>query len=407
MDADDAPDRAVRGTPRRLLVVSQYWEPAQLAGGARSTARVVASLGEDVETWVVAGDRDVGDAEPWPDLDAGWSERSGGIQVHHQAWDREAGRRVAAAIAEVRPDVIYLPSLFAPGSLAVLWRRALGVLRVPVVVAPEGELHPGALAHHAARKRVVVTLVRAAGLGRRLWWRAADDTEAAHLLAALGRRARVRVAPDLHDPPAPVPDRVRRKEPGSARVVLLGSIVPKKKPAHALEMLWPLRHQVQVDLYGPAVDADEWARCRSVLDRAEPGVAWAAHGPVDHDEVAGIFAAADLFVLPTLGENYGYAIAEALEAGCPVLTSDQTPWRHLLGDGCGWDLPLEPVTAWQDRVREVIGWDDEARSVARRAAVARAATARATEEADRSAWRDLLRSAAPVDGPGAADTMRP
>jgi glycosyltransferase involved in cell wall biosynthesis len=397
----------VSGTRRRLLVVSQYWAPAQLAGGARSTARVVAALGDDVETWVVAGDRDVGDTEPWPDLATGWTEQGDGVRVLHQAWDRDAGGRVAAAIAEVRPDVIYLPSLFAPGSLAVLWRRATGRLRVPVVVAPEGELHPGALAHHAGRKRAMVALVRSAGLGRRLWWRAADPAEAAHLRAALGRRVRVREAPDLHDPPAPVPDAGRVKEPGSARVVILGSVVPKKGPARALELLWPLRHQLQLDLYGPSVDADEWARCRAVLDRVEPDVAWAAHGPVEHGAVAGIFAAADLFVLPTLGENYGYAIAEALEAGCPVLTSDQTPWRGLAADGCGWDLPLEPVDAWQARVREVIAWDGDDREAARRSAFARAAAARATEGADRAAWRELLRATAPVDGAGTTGTMPP
>ncbi|MBX3286169.1 MAG: glycosyltransferase family 4 protein, partial [Actinobacteria bacterium] len=355
---------------RRLLVVSQYWEPAELAGGARSTARVVAALGDDVETWVVAGDRDVGDLEPWPALEPGWQQRRGRVRVQHQAWDRGAGRRVADAVAEVEPDLVYLPSLFAPGSLAVLWRRAVGRLRVPVVVAPEGELHPGALAHHAGRKRAVVVLVRAAGLGRRLWWRAADDAETEHLRAALGRRTRVRVAPDLHDPPQPVPATAldRPKVPGSARVVLLGSIVPKKGPSRALELLWPLRHQVRVDLYGPAVDADEWGRCRAILDRVEPEVAWAAHGPVGHAEVPGILAAADLLVLPTLGENYGYALAEALEAGCPVLTSDQTPWRDLAADGCGWDLPLDPAAAWTERVREVVAWDAGAREAARRAA---------------------------------------
>lgn len=397
------------GPTRRVLVVSQYWEPAQLAGGARSAARVVAALGPGFETWVVAGDRDVGDAVPWPEVTDGWVPRADGVQVRHQAWDRGAGARVAAALAEVRPDVVYLPSLFAPGSLAVLWRRALGLVRASVVVAPEGELHPGALAHHAGRKRAVVALVRAAGLGRRLRWRAADDAEAAHLRVALGRRARVHVAPDLHDPPAPLPDLAGAppKEPGSARVVLLGSIVPKKGPSRALELLWPVRHEVRVDLFGPEVDADEWARCRAVLDRTEPEVAWTAHGPVDHHAVAGIFAAADLFVLPTLGENYGYAIAEALEAGCPVLTSDQTPWRDLAADGCGWDLPLEPASAWTERVREVVAWDHGARDATRRAALARAARARATEDADRQAWRDLLGAAATVDGSGAAGTMRP
>ncbi|MEZ5176888.1 MAG: glycosyltransferase [Acidimicrobiales bacterium] len=165
---------------------------------------------------------------------------------------------------------------------------------------------------------------------------------------------------------------------------------------------------MRVDLYGPAVDADEWGRCRAILDRVEPEVAWAAHGPVGHAEVPGILAAADLLVLPTLGENYGYALAEALEAGCPVLTSDQTPWRDLAADGCGWDLPLDPAAAWTERVREVVAWDAGAREAARRAALHRAVRARATEPADREAWRTLLGAAlAPGPRHGRAGTMRP
>jgi hypothetical protein len=34
-------------------------------------------------------------------------------------------------------------------------------------------------------------------------------------------------------------------------------------------------------------------------------------------------------------------ILESLSAGRPVLISDQTPWRELEKDRCGWDVSLE------------------------------------------------------------------
>ena len=93
----------------RLLVVSQYWEPAELAGGARSTGRAVAALAGPVDTWVVSGDRDVGDAGPWPTPVA----RSGGdrrvgrpwtaARVRYQRWDRGAGARVRPGGRRDRP----------------------------------------------------------------------------------------------------------------------------------------------------------------------------------------------------------------------------------------------------------------------------------------------------------------
>ena len=44
--------------------------------------------------------------------------------------------------------------------------------------------------------------------------------------------------------------------------------------------------------------------------------------------------------MPTLGENFGHSILEALAASLPVLISDQTPWRDLEMRKAGFDLPL-------------------------------------------------------------------
>lgn len=391
-----APGRAAGDAPR-LLVVSQYWAPAELAGGARSTGRAIDALCGEVEAWVLAGDRDVGDPEPWPDLPATWVERDG-VHVWAQPWDGGAGGRLRAAIDEVRPDAIYLPSLFAPGSLAV-WRHRIARAPMPaVVVAPEGELHPGALAHHTWRKRAVLGLLRATGALRSVHWRAADELEAEQIRTAAGRRAQVSIAPDLHDPPdaSRAPVRSATKEPGRARVAFVGTIVPKKGLHRALELLWPMRHEVDLDVYGPVGSAHEWARCEAVLDRCEPEVRWTAHGPLPHAEVASRLADADLLILPTLGENYGYVIAEALEAGCPVLISDRTPWRGLAEHRCGWDLPLDDLQAWRRRVSAVVGWDEEDRQRAGDAARRRAASERADGRAAAAAWLALVHGALPA-----------
>ena len=40
----------------------------------------------------------------------------------------------------------------------------------------------------------------------------------------------------------------------------------------------------------------------------------------------------NLFVLPTLGENFGHVIIEALTLGIPVLLSDRTPWTSIVNN---------------------------------------------------------------------------
>ena len=69
-------------------------------------------------------------------------------------------------------------------------------------------------------------------------------------------------------------------------------------------------------------------------------------------------AAYHLFLLPTRGENFGHVILEALSAGCPVLISDQTPWRGLESSGIGWALPLTEPERFRAVLNQCIAMDE-------------------------------------------------
>lgn len=51
----------------------------------------------------------------------------------------------------------------------------------------------------------------------------------------------------------------------------------------------------------------------------------------------------NLFILPTLNENFGNVVAEAMMCECPVITTKNAPWSCLVDDKCGWwiDLSVE------------------------------------------------------------------
>jgi glycosyltransferase involved in cell wall biosynthesis len=52
------------------------------------------------------------------------------------------------------------------------------------------------------------------------------------------------------------------------------------------------------------------------------------------------YRTASLFVLPTHSENFGVAVAEALAAGCPVITTRGAPWSDLAEKRAGWWIPV-------------------------------------------------------------------
>jgi len=106
-------------------------------------------------------------------------------------------------------------------------------------------------------------------------------------------------------------------------------------------MLQGVRGEVEFDIYGPEEDREYAQQCAAAIRALPPHIRVRMHPSVHHSEVAGLFANHHLFYFPTLGENYGHVICEALAAGCPALLSDRTPWRGLEQAGAGWDLPLE------------------------------------------------------------------
>jgi glycosyltransferase involved in cell wall biosynthesis len=110
---------------------------------------------------------------------------------------------------------------------------------------------------------------------------------------------------------------------------------------------------------------------------------------VAHGEVAPLMAAHDVFFLPTLGENYGYVVAEALAAGCPVLLSDRTSWRDLQSAGVGADLPLDDIEAFRQALSRWAALSETERTLERRRCLAYARQ-RLQGDASISQMRGLL-----------------
>lgn len=69
---------------------------------------------------------------------------------------------------------------------------------------------------------------------------------------------------------------------------------------------------------------------------------------IDFYQIENIISNYHFFFLPTLHENYGHVIYEALSLGIPVILSDQTPWRNLQEKSIGWDLNLSDKHKFED-----------------------------------------------------------
>lgn len=274
-------------------------------------------------------------------------------------------REISAALAELRPDLVYAQSYFSP-LVSILPRilKRTGRLRSPLLVAPRGEFSPGALALKGAKKRAFLQVGRVFRLDQGILWHATAPEEAEEIRRTIGPGAEILLAP-----PLPTADdrplASRTKVPGELEAVFVSRITPKKNLLGAIEILAGVSG-VRLTAYGPKEDAAYWALCEA---RArETGVALVDGGTLAPEEVRGAFERAHLFLFPTLGENYGHVVMEALTAGTPVLLSDRTPWRNLREEGIGWDIPLGETASFQSALQEMLAMDAEAFSIISRRA---------------------------------------
>jgi glycosyltransferase involved in cell wall biosynthesis len=372
-------DRAARvhsggeGARRRVLVSCDHYLPGTNAGGPiRSISALVAKLGEEVEFHIVTRDRDLGATQAYCGVSVGgWTEQCGS-RVRYWAPGEASLGGWRVVIRDIRPDFVYLNSVFSPRySIAPLLLRLLkgtGVIRF--VIAPRGELHPGALAIRRPKKRAFLHAARLSGLLRDVTWHATADEEGEQIRQWFGDSSRIVVAPVMSAFTPGETSQRASKRPGHLEVAFLSRISPKKNLLGAIEMLREVPGTVRLNIFGPKEDMRYWARCAQAIARLPRNVSVCDHGPIAHDRLPDALARNHVLLFPTHGENFGHVIAEALLVGLPVLVSDQTPWRNLEACHSGWDLPLARTDLFRERLgalvnmgeRELEEWSRGARA---------------------------------------------
>jgi len=351
--------------PRILIVASAYLPGFKAGGPIRSLANLVAHLGGEFDFRILTSDRDLGDAVPYADIQPDvWTEW-GNNHVMYLSPDKQRLRSWRGLLTALDYDVIYLNAFFSTFTIyTLLLRRLRQVPARPVILAPRGEFSPGALQLKWLKKRAFLLTAGFFGLYRNLLWQASSNFEAQEI-RDLTAQFRLDSEPAIIIAPNPPPKllgnahnpALRNKKSGIAQFVFLSRIARKKNLHYALNLLCKVPWQVRFDIYGPIEDTGYWQECEQIIGTLPASVQVSYHGPVPADQVPATFASYHAFLFPTHGENFGHVILEALSAGCPVITSDQTPWRDLAARQAGWDLPLEQPDAFLQVIQQVIDMD--------------------------------------------------
>lgn len=326
-----------------ILIFTGFYLPGYKAGGPiQSIANIAAHLGDEFEFHIATSDRDSGDAVPYPGVKPGQWHIINNAKVYYMPRSDQALSVIARLMRETPHDAVYLNSFFHPRftTLPLLARRLGLTPRRPAIVAPRGEFSPGALGLKSAKKRTYIAGAKALGLHDHVLWQASSSHEAEDIQAIFGARARIHIASNL---PRAVQSGLEHpsRVPGQPlRVLFLSRISPKKNLKFALEVLARVQVPVDFSIVGFIDTPEYWCECQRLIQALPSHIRVHYQGSVPARDVPNVMAQNDLFFLPTLGENFGHVIIEALGAGTPALISDQTPWQDFEASGCGWVEPL-------------------------------------------------------------------
>jgi len=342
-----------------MVIVAEHYLPGFRAGGPiRSIASLVDYFGHEIDFFVISRDRDAGLSQAYAlpkSDDTGWVG-VGKARVRYLSPRELNVRTLAGIINRVKPDAIYLNSVFAKLSRAVLLGRRLRLIDATnVLLAPRGELSPGALAIRGFKKRLFILASRVIGLHDGVTIHASTSLEQSEI-RQVWRSKSILVAQNLTSSVAASATGLQ-KEPGSARFVYLSRIAPKKNLRFALDLLHQVDGNIELDIFGPISDARYWSECERAIAKLPSNVVVQYRGCVDPSEVVRTLATYHFFLLPTASENFGHAIVEALAAGCVPVISDQTPWGSLAAHGAGWTLRLD-VEDWRRTLSHCIHMGD-------------------------------------------------
>ena len=105
--------------------------------------------------------------------------------------------------------------------------------------------------------------------------------------------------------------------------------MPKKKLLKLLKILNTSSIKgIYLDIYGHIEDKDYWIKCEEIFMSSPNKDNFSYKGIPSNNELFNVLNKYDAFIFPTLSENFGHVIIEALASGLPVILNNTTPFSN-------------------------------------------------------------------------------
>jgi glycosyltransferase involved in cell wall biosynthesis len=326
----------------KILIFIDWYLPGYKAGGPiRSCANMVAALNQYYDFYIVTRDTDYLEIKPYDNvLSNEWNQLEDGSKVYYISKDKLSAQTLKKLIKGTDFDMTYINGIFS-FFFSIYPLYILNTYDKKIIVSSRGMFAASAIAIKSYKKQLFLFISKSFRLYRKCIFHVTNENEANDVKNVLGNQVKTVVAPNL----SIKNDLVlfeKTKQVGELCLVSIARIAPEKNLLFALQVLQKVNnHQIKFDIYGPIYDEIYWNECLEVIKNLPINIQVTYLGSIEPEKVKSVFDKAHFLFLPSRGENFGHIIQESIMANCPVIISNQTPWRNLSQQQLGWDLPLE------------------------------------------------------------------
>ena len=339
-----------------LIIMGRYLPGYKDGGPVRSIKNLTDRLGNEYNFKILTTDRDHGDVSAYPGVKVNEWNKTGNAYVYYvnpNGFTKEIIIKLAS-----EADMVYLCGCFNDYARTTLALKRRNQITGKVVIASMGLFSPGAFQIKKWKKSIYMLILKAAGYFKNVEWSATSQEEVKQIKNIVGNGAVCHIAQDL---PRQVESKLNltEKKQGELKVIFLSRISRKKNLSFAIDRLQNVKGKITFDIYGTMEDDEYWKECETKLKKLPDNISWNYKGEADSDNVIDIFSNYHVFLFPTLGENYGHVIFEALAGGCIPVISDQTPWDFQKTPVAGKSLPLKQTEKWTKELQQFANMSQE------------------------------------------------
>ena len=341
-----------------MIFMGGYLPGEKFGGPVTSIYNFTELFGDMYEIYIVCKNHDLKEKTPYTNISEGWNA-GGKAKVQYLADSDFGFKRFRLLIDEISPDLIYSSSIMSAGMNIPLIRLARKK-NIPLLLAPRGELNDSAIKIKAWKKKPYLWLLKSFRLLNQVCIQATSEDELKNCYKHLKiSQQQAFLLPNI--PSSVVHKNQIDKASGRINIVFVARILPNKNLKYAIQAVNKLQGDVSFDIYGPIENEAYWNECKEEITKAPANVKILYKGKLKPAEAREVYSKYDCLVFPTLFENYGQVIAEAISHDCPVVISkNTTPWDDINDNVAPFAAPLESQDLFVKALADIMHMDNEA-----------------------------------------------